>query len=82
LPEYLGRFIRERREQLGLSPTAAARLAGIPYWRWIRLEKGDSRRPPDPEVARRVAGVLACTLAQFYAAAGVDQPAPDADGER
>jgi transcriptional regulator with XRE-family HTH domain len=54
--ERLGRQVKDRREELGLSIRSAAKLAGISAPTWTAVEEG--KRTPHGHNARRVEHVL------------------------
>lgn len=76
----LGRFLREHREQRGLSLRGLADQAGIPFTTIQHLEEGD--RKPRADVLEKLAPYLKARLADLYALAGIAAPAglPDLAG--
>ena len=66
--ERLGRLLRERREELGLSLNEVARRAGVDPGGLFRAERGP--RVPSPETLAALADGLGLPLADLYEAAG------------
>jgi len=71
----VGELIRARRVALGLSQTELARRAGSSQRQVSRLENGEERTMPRRETLDRFGAVLDITLADFYRAGGVMDPA-------
>lgn len=71
----VGALIRARRVALGLSQTELARRAGSSQRQVSRMENGEERTMPRRETLDRFGAVLGITLADFYRAGGVMDPA-------
>jgi transcriptional regulator with XRE-family HTH domain len=67
--EKLGKHLRKRREELGLSTHRLATKAGVTQPTVIRIEQGKFAAPR-PDKLARIAGVLELKLADLYAHAG------------
>jgi|SRR3954447_26153496 len=75
-PKYmnaLGKRLRARREELGLSIRDLERLTGIDNSLILRMEQGAIANPA-PEKLSRVAEALGLDLADVYALAGYSAP--------
>jgi len=70
----IGRRIRDRRQELGMSKRELGRLAGIENSTIVRLEQGAFANP-QPDTLRRIAEVLELPLADLYALADYVVPA-------
>lgn len=70
----LGRFLRARREALGLSTRRLAALAQVPDSTIVRFEQG-AYAAPSPDKLARLARALQVPLADIYALADYAVPA-------
>src|SRR5437870_3385291 len=69
----LGRRLRKRREELGLSMRELAERTGTTHPTIIRLEEGSIERPAADKLSR-IADVLSLNLADVYAFVDYDTP--------
>ena len=75
----LGTFLRERRQELGLSTHEVSRRSGINQASVVRIEQGNSAQP-GPDTLRALAAALELDLSDVWAMAGyrhtADLPGP------
>jgi transcriptional regulator with XRE-family HTH domain len=72
-PETLGEYVREQREQAGLSQRQLAAEAGVSLSNISRLESG-FHSTPSPELLKSIADVLDIDLAELLAYRGIEIP--------
>ena len=61
----LSRYVRQRREDLGLTITRASELAGMEFSEWCALESG--WMPRDPATLHAIRATLTTDFHYFYA---------------
>jgi transcriptional regulator with XRE-family HTH domain len=71
--QALGRRLRDRREELGLSVRDVEKLAGVDNGTIVRIEQG-AFAAPRPDKLSRIADVLGLSLADVYALADYAVP--------
>lgn len=69
----LPKFVKSRREELGLSANEAARRAGLNISYWAKLEAGNYEAP-GPTTLQAVAAVLEIPVQDLYVLVGYDTP--------
>lgn len=72
-PETLGEYVREQREQAGLSQRQLATEAGVSFSNISRLESG-FHITPSVELLKSIADVLDIDLAELLAYRGIEIP--------
>jgi transcriptional regulator with XRE-family HTH domain len=66
----LGELVRERRQALSKTQVDLADASGIPQGTISRIERGDYKEIPPPELLNPIADALGMSTAPFLAAAG------------
>lgn len=67
----LSRYVRQRREDLGLTITTASELAGIAFSEWLALESGWI--PGDRATLHAIRATLTAEFYDFYAIVQMSQ---------
>jgi transcriptional regulator with XRE-family HTH domain len=70
-PETLGEYVRQKREEAGLSQRQLAQEAGVSFSNISRLESGFSTHPT-PGLLKGIADVLDIDLAELLGYIGID----------
>lgn len=70
-PETLGEYVRQKREEAGLSQRQLAQEAGVSFSNISRLESG-FHTSPTPGLLKNVADVLDVDLAELLAYLGIE----------
>jgi transcriptional regulator with XRE-family HTH domain len=68
----LADLIKSKKQELGLSTRALAKIAGLDNGNIVRIEQGT--RPPKPETLSKLATALQLPLADLYHLAGYEIP--------
>jgi|SRR5579875_1690131 len=70
-PETLGEYVRQKREEAGLSQRQLAQEAGVSFSNISRLESG-FHAAPSPGLLKNIADVLDIDLAELLGYLGID----------